>query len=70
VCVLVSLPHSFLSERRTEPSACGDTELGLGTADGLIEIDFRGNMFTGSLPARLASLPIVVRALRICLSHF
>ncbi len=53
----------------TEPSACCAAELGLGTADGLIEIDFRGNMLTGSLPALLARLPIVVRALCMCLSH-
>ncbi len=42
-------------------SACCVVELGLGTADGLIEIDLRGNMLTGSLPTLLAHLPIVVR---------
>lgn len=44
-------------------------ELDLGTADGLLEIDFRGNMLKGSLPASLARMPIVVRALCMCLSH-
>ena len=38
-------------------------------ADGLIEMDFRGNMLTGNLSASLARLPIVVRALCVCPSH-
>lgn len=50
-------------------SAYHAVELGLGSADGVIELDLRGNMLTGSLPASLARLPIVVRALYKCQSH-
>ena len=50
-------------------SVCCAVELGVGTADALIEIYLRENMLTGSLPILLAHLPIVVRALCICQSH-
>ena len=59
---------SFLNAA-TVPSAYGADELGLGPADGLIEIDLRGNMLTGSLSASLARLPIVVRPFCMCWSH-
>ena len=59
---------SFLNAA-TVLSAYGADELGLGPADGLIEIDLRGNMLTGSLSASLARLPIVVRPFCICWSH-
>ena len=61
---------SFFLNAATVLSSYYAVELGLRTADGLIELDFRGIVLTGSLPASLSSLPIVVRALRICLSHF
>ncbi len=60
---------SFFLNAATVRSAYYAVELGLGTADGLIELDFRGNLLTGSLPASLSSLPIVVRALCMCQSH-
>ncbi|DBA80596.1 TPA: hypothetical protein ACH3X1_007856 [Trebouxia sp. C0004] len=36
-----------------------ESHLAVRYLDGLIELDFRGNMLTGSLPASLAKLPVV-----------
>jgi len=71
VCVSVSVFFrvSSLLYAEAVPIPYCIIELGLGTADGLIEIDLSWNMLTGSLPALLANLPIVVRALGICQSH-